>query len=84
MNANTQNEATSLDAPLVTFQLNGRDVTGRATETLIQIAKRAGIDIPHLCYKEGMRSVGNCRACMVEIDGERVLAPRVVARRPPA
>ena len=33
------------------------------------------LEIPHLCYKDGMRSDGNCRACMVEIDGERVLAP---------
>src|SRR5437867_3712011 len=75
MNAITRNEATALDAPLITFQLNGREVTGRATETLIQIAQREGIAIPHLCYKEGMEAVGNCRSCMVEIDGERVLAP---------
>src|SRR5438094_10193437 len=74
-NAITRNEATALDAPLITFQLNGREVTGRATETLIQIAQREGIAIPHLCYKEGMEAVGNCRSCMVEIDGERVLAP---------
>jgi predicted molibdopterin-dependent oxidoreductase YjgC len=66
---------TRLEAPLVTFSLNGREVTGRATETLLQVAQREGVDIPHLCYKEGMEAVGNCRACMVEIDGERVLAP---------
>src|SRR5947209_17023960 len=75
MNAITRTEATALDAPLITFQLNGREVTGRATETLIQIAQREGIAIPHLCYKEGMEAVGNCRSCMVEINGERVLAP---------
>jgi formate dehydrogenase major subunit len=75
MNAITRLEAAQLDAPLVTFELNGIEVTGRTTETLIQIAKRVGIEIPHLCYKEGMETVGNCRACMVEINGERVLAP---------
>jgi formate dehydrogenase major subunit len=75
MNAITQNEMAQLEAPIVTFQLNGAEVTGRANETLIQIAKREGIDIPHLCYKEGMETAGNCRACMVEINGERVLAP---------
>jgi formate dehydrogenase major subunit len=75
MNAITKDEAASLDAPFVTFQLNGRDVAGRASETLIQIAKREGVEIPHLCYKEGLDSVGNCRSCMVEIAGERVLAP---------
>ncbi len=74
MNANTQGEAMHLDAPLVEFELNGRAVSGRANETLIEIAKREGVAIPHLCYKPGLQAVGNCRACMVEIVGERVLA----------
>ena len=75
MNTMTRNERVQLDAPLVTFNLNGHEVQGGATETLIQIAKREGIEIPHLCYMEGMEAVGNCRSCMVEINGERVLAP---------
>jgi formate dehydrogenase major subunit len=75
MNAITRQELAELDAPLVNFSLNGQEVTGRANETILQVAKREGIDIPHLCFKEGLEAVGNCRACMVEIDGERVLAP---------
>ncbi len=59
----------------VAFTLNGTSVEGRSDETLLQTAKRHGIEIPHLCYKDGMRADGNCRACMVEIKGERVLAP---------
>src|SRR5260370_22611209 len=59
----------------VEFKLNGKTVVGRSDETLIQTAKQYGIEIPHLCYKEGMRPDGNCRACVVEIKGERVLAP---------
>ena len=59
----------------VAFKLNGRDVVGRADETIIETAKQYGIEIPHLCYKEGMRPDGNCRACVVEIKGERALAP---------
>jgi len=58
----------------VTFRLNGREVTAAAGETLIQAAKRHGVEIPHLCYKEGLRPDGNCRACVVEVKGERVLA----------
>ena len=53
----------------VEFKLNGRGVVGRSDETLIETAKHYGIDIPHLCYKEGMRADGNCRACVVEIKG---------------
>ncbi len=59
----------------IEFKLNGKSVVGRSDETIIQTAKQYGIDIPHLCYKEGYRPDGNCRACMVEINGERVLAP---------
>ena len=75
MNAITRQELAELDAPLVSFSLNGQEVTGRTNESILQVAKREGIDIPHLCFKEGLEAVGNCRACMVEIDGERVLAP---------
>ena len=59
----------------VEFKLNGRTVVGRSDETLIETARHYGIEIPRLCYKEGMRPDGNCRACVVEIKGERVLAP---------
>jgi len=57
------------------FSLNGEKIEAFEGETIIQAAKRNGVEIPHLCYMEGMRPDGNCRACMVEIKGERVLAP---------
>lgn len=75
MNVIARKEMAQLAAPQVSFTLNGRAVTGKASETIIQVAQREGIEIPHLCYKEGMEAVGNCRSCMVEINGERVLAP---------
>lgn len=62
-------------AETIDFKLNGDTVSAFAGETIIQAAKRHGVDIPHLCYKEGYRPDGNCRACVVEIKGERVLAP---------
>jgi formate dehydrogenase major subunit len=60
----------------VKFTLDGKDVEALPGETIWQVAKRHGIDIPHLCYspEPGYRADGNCRACMVEIEGERVLA----------
>src|ERR1044072_1808180 len=58
----------------VEFKLNGKDVLAHGGETIIQTAQRHGVEIPHLCYKEGMRPDGNCRACVVEVKGERVLA----------
>jgi len=74
MNAVTREMRTFTDAPTVTFVLDGRETTAPANETLIEIADRLGIEIPRLCYKPGMEAVGNCRSCMVEIKGERVLA----------
>ena len=60
----------------ISFELNGQTLDALAGETILQAADRAGVaDIPRLCYKEGYRSDGNCRSCMVEIEGERVLAP---------
>ncbi len=75
MNAITRGELAQIDAPIIEFILNGRAVSARINETLIQVAQREGIEVPRLCYKEGLDTAGNCRACMVEIDGERVLAP---------
>ena len=73
--------ATSSESVSIPFSLNGEWVDARPGETILQAAKRYGVAIPHLCYKEGMRPDGNCRVCMVEIAGERVLAP-ACCRRP--
>ncbi|WP_062194362.1 formate dehydrogenase subunit alpha [Caldimonas taiwanensis] len=60
---------------VIDFTLNGQPVQARAGETLWTVARRHGIEIPHLCHAQGLRPAGNCRACVVEIEGERVLAP---------
>jgi formate dehydrogenase major subunit len=59
----------------ISFTLNGQMLNALPDETIFQVAKRNGVEIPHLCYKDGYRADGNCRACVVEVDGERVLAP---------
>jgi formate dehydrogenase major subunit len=58
------------------FLLDGREVEAQEGETIWQVAQRLGTEIPHLCHtpQPGYRPDGNCRACMVEIEGERVLA----------
>lgn len=64
----------SPDGP-TTFTLDGRTLDARPGETILQAAQRHGVEIPHLCYTDGLRPDGNCRACVVEISGERALAP---------
>ncbi len=69
------------------FTLTLDDVEVRAFpgETLWQVTKRAGETIPHLCFKDapGYRADGNCRACMVEVEGERVLAASCIREAAP-
>ncbi|WP_372571194.1 formate dehydrogenase subunit alpha [Ruegeria jejuensis] len=59
----------------VTFSLNGEDVTVPEGWTIWEAANGKGLVIPHLCHKPapGYRPDGNCRACMVEVEGERTL-----------
>ena len=66
----------------MTFTLDGRLVEASSDETIWQVAKRQGNTLPHLCYapEPGYRADGNCRACMVEIEGERVLAASCVRK----
>ena len=66
----------------VKFILDGKEVEALDGETIWQVAKRLGTDIPHLCYlpEPGYRADGNCRACMVEIEGERVLAASCIRK----
>jgi formate dehydrogenase major subunit len=60
----------------ITFTLDGAEVTVPAGLTIWEAANGRGLVIPHLCHKPapGYRPDGNCRACVVEIEGERVLA----------
>ena len=65
------------DGPnIIKFTLDGQEVEAPEGETIFRTARRYGIKLPHLCYspKPGYRPDGNCRVCMVEIEGERVLA----------
>jgi formate dehydrogenase major subunit len=67
----------------VSFELDGRAVQALPHETLLEVAAREGVAIPHLCHKDGLEPAGNCRACVVEIAGERVLAPSCCRRPAP-
>jgi formate dehydrogenase major subunit len=77
--------AAKREAPsFITFELDGQQVEARPGESIWAVAQRLGTHIPHLCHRPqpGYRPDGNCRACMVEIEGERVLAPS--CKRAPA
>ena len=62
---------------MIRFILDGAEIEASDSETIWHVAQRMGTDIPHLCYSPApdYRPDGNCRVCMVEVEGERVLAP---------
>jgi formate dehydrogenase major subunit len=64
------------DAPKNTFFMDDKEIDIRPGETIFRAGRRHDIKVPHLCYtpKPGYRADGNCRVCMVEVEGERVLA----------
>ena len=66
----------------ISFFLNNKEVLANDGETIWQVSKRLGEEIPHLCYSDAKsyRADGNCRACMVEIEGERVLAASCIRK----
>ena len=66
----------------LTFKLDGKEVTAEPDETIWQVAQRHGVDIPHLCWlpQPGYAADGNCRACMVEIEGERTLTASCIRK----
>jgi formate dehydrogenase major subunit len=68
-----------------TFTIDDREIDLREGETIFRAAQRLGIELPHLCYspKPGYRPDGNCRVCMVEVEGERVLAASCIRQPTP-
>ena len=70
----------SMPSKTITLKLDGKDIEVSEGTTIWEASKAYGTLIPHLCHKAeaSYRSDGNCRACMVEIEGERVLAASCV------
>ncbi|TWA66646.1 NAD-dependent formate dehydrogenase catalytic subunit /NAD-dependent formate dehydrogenase iron-sulfur protein [Azospirillum brasilense] len=69
----------------ILFHLDDELVEAHPGETIWQVANRLGTEIPHLCYADepGYRADGNCRACMVEVDGERAMSASCVRHPTP-
>jgi predicted molibdopterin-dependent oxidoreductase YjgC len=59
----------------VELEIDGQTVRARDGETILQVCRRQGLEIPTLCYGETLTPVNACRVCMVEVEGSRVLVP---------
>ncbi len=63
-----------------TLRIDGRDVSARAEESVLEVAQQNGIRIPTLCHMEGLSEIGACRLCLVEVAGVGRLLPACVTR----
>ena len=62
-----------------TLTIDGKDVSARAGQTILEVARENDIAIPTLCHLDGLSDVGACRLCLVEIKGLNKLLPACVA-----
>ncbi len=60
---------------MISIDVNGKTVEARKEEMLLSALKRAGFEIPTLCYLEGLTPTGACRMCVVEVEGVPGLVP---------
>lgn len=63
-----------------TLVIDGRDVSARESQTILEAAQEEGIFIPTMCRLEGLSEVGACRLCLVEVKGVNKLLPACVTR----
>jgi bidirectional [NiFe] hydrogenase diaphorase subunit len=61
-----------------TLFIDGKNVSARAGQTILEVAKENGIKIPTLCHLDGLSDVGACRICVVEVKGSPKLFPACV------
>jgi NADPH-dependent glutamate synthase beta subunit-like oxidoreductase/formate hydrogenlyase subunit 6/NADH:ubiquinone oxidoreductase subunit I/ferredoxin len=66
----TQSPQRPLSAPTFTVEVDGRQFTGHAGQTILEICRDNGIDVPTLCYEPKLPGFGACRMCVVEVEGE--------------
>jgi len=59
----------------ITLTINDKQVTAKPGQTILQVCREQGIDIPTLCYLEDLFPSGACRMCVVEVEGARGLVP---------
>ena len=62
----------------VTFLMDGKEVSAESGQTLLDVARENGIDIPTICFHEATTANALCRICVVEVEGMRVLQPACI------
>ena len=57
-------------APEFSIEIDGRTLTGRAGQTILEVCRDNGVEVPTLCYEPKLPGFGACRMCVVDVEGE--------------
>jgi NADP-reducing hydrogenase subunit HndD len=60
---------------MIQFEADGRRIEAKEGETILSALKREGIQVPTLCFLEGLAPTGACRLCVVEVEGSPTFVP---------
>ena len=65
---------------MVHLKINSRDVEVEEGSTILEAARKINIDIPTLCFLKDINEVGDCRMCVVEVEGRRGMTPACITK----
>ena len=65
---------------MVNLIIDGKEIQVEEGMTLLEAARKAGADIPTLCWMKGLNDIASCRVCLVEADGELVASCNTAVR----
>ena len=65
---------------MIHLTINGKNVEVEEGSTILEAARKANIDIPTLCFLKDVNEVGDCRMCVVEVEGRRGLATACIQK----
>ncbi|NLX98111.1 MAG: 4Fe-4S binding protein, partial [Rhodopirellula sp.] len=60
---------------MIFVEINGRSVSAEIGETILDVCRRAGVNVPTLCHMADLTPTGACRICVVEVEGQHNLVP---------
>lgn len=66
-----------------TLSINGQEITAQAGQSLLEVARAHGIEIPTICFHPATKANGLCRICVVEVEGQRLLQPACIVQARP-
>ena len=70
----------SEEKKMISLTIDGNPVTVEEGTTILQAAKSIGVDIPTLCFLKDINEVGDCRMCIVEVEGRKGFATSCIQK----